>query len=65
MKDKFYGKLKLLKAMSFQMFFNKNQFENFHVYKVTSLKLRAGLCLLFHIDDLGNQFLARKDSHIG
>lgn len=34
--------------------FNKNQFENFHVYKVTSLNLRAGLCLVFHIDDLGN-----------
>lgn len=54
MKDKFYGKLKIKNNEFSNVIFNKNQFENCHVYKVAFLNLSAGLCLVFHIDDLEN-----------
>lgn len=54
MKDKFYGKLKLKNNEFSNVIFNKNQYDNFHVYKVAFLNLSAGLCLEFLIDDLEN-----------
>lgn len=52
MKDKFCGKLKLKNNEFSNIIFNKNQFENFHVYKVAPLNLIESLCLVFHTDDL-------------
>lgn len=52
MKDKFCGKLKLKNNEFSNIIFNKNQFENFHVYKVAPLNLSESLCLVFHTDDL-------------
>lgn len=61
MKDKFYGKLKLKNNEFSNVIFNKNQYDNFHVYKVAFLNLSAGLCLEFLIDDLENRFLTREN----